>query len=55
MKNYHMALFIMSALITNNIIADEIEEVVVTSSYICHLYTSPTPRDRQKSRMPACG
>ena len=34
MKNYHMALFIMSALITNNIIADEIEEVVVTSSYI---------------------
>ena len=29
-----MALFIMSALITNNIIADEIEEVVVTSSYI---------------------
>ena len=29
-----MALFIMSALITNNVIADEIEEVVVTSSYI---------------------
>ena len=34
MKNYHIALFIMSALITNNVIADEIEEVVVTSSYI---------------------
>ena len=28
MKNYHIALFIMSALITNNVIADEIEEVV---------------------------
>ena len=34
MKNYHVALFIISALITNNIIADEIEEVIVTSSYI---------------------
>ena len=34
MKSYHIALFIMSALITNNVIADEIEEVVVTSSYI---------------------
>jgi iron complex outermembrane recepter protein len=34
MKNYHIALFIISALITNNIIADEIEEVIVTSSYI---------------------
>ena len=34
MKNYRIALFIISALITNNIIADEIEEVVVTSSYI---------------------
>jgi len=34
MKNYHIALFIMSALIANNVIANEIEEVVVTSSYI---------------------
>ena len=34
MKNYHVALMIMSALVINNIIADEIEEVIVTSSYI---------------------
>ena len=34
MKNYNIALFILSAFITNNLIADEIEEVIVTSSYI---------------------
>ena len=34
MKNYHVALMIMSALVINNIIADEIEEIIVTSSYI---------------------
>ena len=34
MKNHNIALFILSALITNNLIADEIEEVIVTSSYI---------------------
>ena len=25
----------------------------VVSSYVCLLYTSPSPRDRQKSRMPS--
>ena len=25
----------------------------VTRDYICLLYTSPSPRDRQKSRMPS--
>ena len=34
MKNHNIALFILSAFITNNLIADEIEEVIVTSSYI---------------------
>jgi hypothetical protein len=28
MKNYHVALMIMSALVINNIIADEIEEII---------------------------
>ena len=27
--------------------------VVVENSYVCLLYTSPSPRDRQKSRMPS--
>ena len=41
----------------------EADEIIVTSSYIdtnlsdlddpCLLYTSPSPRDRQKSRMPS--
>ena len=34
MKNCHVALLVMSALLTNNLIAEEIEEVIVTSSYI---------------------
>ena len=34
MKNYHLALLIISALLINNIIADGIEEVVVTSSLL---------------------
>ena len=29
------------------------DEVVETKSQICLLYTSPSPRDRQKSRMPS--
>jgi len=33
MKNYHLALLIISALLINNIIADGMEEVVVTSSF----------------------
>ena len=34
MKNSFIALLVMCALSTNNIIAEEIEEVIVTSSYI---------------------
>jgi|TARA_B110000914_G_C15521116_1_gene477033 iron complex outermembrane receptor protein len=34
MKNYHLALLIISALLINNIIADGMEEVVVTSSLL---------------------
>ena len=28
-------------------------EVIVAESIACLLYTSPSPRDRQKSRMPS--
>ena len=30
-------------------------ETVGENTYTCLLYTSPSPRDRQKSRMPSCG
>ena len=29
------------------------KKIVVLRSYVCLLYTSPSPRDRQKSRMPS--
>jgi hypothetical protein len=32
---------------------DEISERIVDLSKACLLYTSPSPRDRQKSRMPS--
>ena len=32
---------------------EELDEIPVTRSQICLLYTSPSPRDRQKSRMPS--
>src|SRR5678810_1039746 len=31
----------------------DIDELKVKSIYVCLLYTSPSPRDRQKSRMPS--
>ncbi len=34
MKNYHIALLVMSAFLINNITANDIEEIIVTSSYI---------------------
>ena len=30
------------------------KNVLQAENYICLLYTSPSPRDRQKSRMPSC-
>ena len=33
--------------------ADETERAVSEALEICLLYTSPSPRDRQKSRMPS--
>ena len=36
---------------TPNAVQQEIQQVVVTGT--CLLYTSPSPRDRQKSRMPS--
>ena len=32
---------------------DELDWVVLLTNNICLLYTSPSPRDRQKSRMPS--
>ena len=31
----------------------EITKILFEQGYICLLYTSPSPRDRQKSRMPS--
>ena len=39
----------MSAILINLKLGDE----VICPSYTCLLYTSPSPRDRQKSRMPS--
>ena len=36
------------------VIADKCKEADITIQYVdCLLYTSPSPRDRQKSRMPS--
>ena len=35
------------------IVADWYHAAILELSYICLLYTSPSPRDRQKSRMPS--
>ena len=32
---------------------NRLEQAKVSYQYICLLYTSPSPRDRQKSRMPS--
>ena len=42
---------IESRLISDDDFADEVE--MVENYLICLLYTSPSPRDRQKSRMPS--
>ena len=42
-----------SAQIGTQPIWDANGEVIVTLHYTCLLYTSPSPRDRQKSRMPS--
>ena len=34
-------------------VAKRLHEEIKGSFYICLLYTSPSPRDRQKSRMPS--
>ena len=34
-------------------VADTVGETVKSQYYSCLLYTSPSPRDRQKSRMPS--
>ena len=32
---------------------DRIQELIAASNYVCLLYTSPSPRDRTRSRMPS--
>ena len=49
---YMVALF--TTIISTTLIAqDSIEEITVTSSYVCLLYTSPSPRDATLARMPS--
>ena len=34
-------------------LASEVQDLRDAAAYLCLLYTSPSPRDRQKSRMPS--
>ena len=43
---------IISEIVFNTSMAGYLE-VLTDPSYACLLYTSPSPRDRQKSRMPS--
>ena len=47
------ALFMLDRLVANNEKLDELLVAPKTPSSPCLLYTSPSPRDRQKSRMPS--
>ena len=48
---------ISAGLIKNNqgkILKDKIDQALITEDYeVCLLYTSPSPRDRTRSRMPS--
>ena len=37
----------------NTIAKEQSDQIYLFKAYICLLYTSPSPRDRQKSRMPS--
>ena len=39
--------------VTGSSVKDSLEAFEITQRYPCLLYTSPSPRDRQKSRMPS--
>ena len=45
----------MAVLLTEGAIADLVKrrQTKLVKVYVCLLYTSPSPRDRQKSRMPS--
>ena len=40
-------------LVDDILVVDPMTELYIIGSTICLLYTSPSPRDRQKSRMPS--
>ena len=51
---YHNETLIASAGVVNKSFADQLMfGLTVGQNYSCLLYTSPSPRDRQKSRMPS--
>ena len=52
MARYLNTNFIISTIDTEYLV--NIEKGSVTNVQDCLLYTSPSPRDRQKSRMPSC-
>ena len=43
----------LTELLTDVTAHAEIQAITAASNYFCLLYTSPSPRDRQKSRMPS--
>ena len=51
--NYLLGLFVKYSLIDKGYLIMEHEEFMEIKDNICLLYTSPSPRDRQKSRMPS--
>ena len=42
-----------AAISAEELASDAVEEAEATGDVTCLLYTSPSPRDRQKSRMPS--
>ena len=52
-KKGAMGLIINKAIKKNNITLKDSNSDIELNRYLCLLYTSPSPRDRQKSRMPS--
>ena len=42
-----------ASVVSEGVAAGDITSYVDTGSYICLLYTSPSPRDKRQSRMPS--
>ena len=54
MKKILTILFLLFLISCETVPVSERKQLILLpDSYICLLYTSPSPRDRQKSRMPS--